>query len=164
MPKVDETLKNKLRLLDLTQIGIVVKDLNKAIEYYSTVFGIGPFKAMHPKFHNKTYRGKPTDFDMKLAFTNWKPVQVELIEPLRGQNIYYDFLKKNPDGGIHHLGYEVPDLDEAINNYARNGINVIQGGRVEGGGHAYFDTESLLGFIIEVFQTPPGWPTKEEYL
>ena len=163
MPTIG-VLKSKLKLSDLIQVGIVVNDISKAVDHYTSVFGIGPFKIIHPKFHNKTYHGKPADFDMKLAFTDWKPIQVELIEPLQGENIYFDFLKKNPGGGIHHLGYEVVDLDETIDNYARNGINVIQGGRVEGGGHAYFDTENLLGFIVEVFHTPPGWPPKEDYV
>ncbi len=155
--KIDEEIKKRLNIPEVKQIGLVVRDVEKAIKYYSQIFGIGPFKTFIPEFFNKTYYGKPADFTMKLSFTNWGPIEFELIQPLEGKSIYTNFLENGREG-IHHLGFEVEDLDASIEAYKEIDIEVLQGGRVKGGGHAYLDTESIVGFIVEIIHTPPGWP------
>lgn len=161
---IDESLKRELGITSLNQIGIVIPDIGKAIDAYQSAFNLPAFRILQPKFNNKTYHGQSAEFSMKLAFSKWNSIDIELIEPTEGRSIYVDFLERNPDGGLHHLGYEVDDLDKSIEAFNKIGCKVLQGGRVEGGGHAYLDTEKRFGCILEVIHTPPGWPPEEDFI
>lgn len=133
------------------QIGVVVRNITQAVDFCSSTFGCGPFKVFVPGiFHTKTYHGRSAQFEMKLAFADWGPIQIELIEPIRGESIYFDFLKRSPNGGLHHLGFEVENLDATIEAYERIGVRVIQDGRAARGGFAYLDTENLIGYVVEI--------------
>lgn len=66
--KIGPHLKKNLGLNEVNQIGIVVKDIEKAISNYSDFFGIVFPKVFVPEYFNKIYRGKPADFRIKIAF------------------------------------------------------------------------------------------------
>jgi len=103
-----------------------------------------------------TYRGRPGDFSMRLALLGSGP-QIELIQPLDGPSIYHDWIAEH-GYGFHHLGYFVPSLDEAVQLFAKAGLEPIQTGRGYGldgdGGFAYFDTIDQLGMTLEVIEVP----------
>lgn len=143
----------KLNLGDMKQVAVVVKDLEKAIENYRSKFGIEDFRILEPDFANQTYRGKPTKFRMRLAMAWVGPVQLELIQPLDEDNIYYEQLKTKGEG-LNHIGFYVEDIEESEQQAKKLGIGIIQSGRSPKGGHAYLDTESTCGAIIEIVK--PG--------
>ena len=69
-------MARKLELKTVDQIGIVVKDIDKVIESWSSLFGIGPW----------TIRDMGGDsVKVRLAFANLGPVQIELIQPVEGR-------------------------------------------------------------------------------
>ena len=57
-----------VKLPPVDQIGIVVKDIDRAIEYYSSTFGWGPFRVREREMKGFTYRDKIGDCRLKLAF------------------------------------------------------------------------------------------------
>jgi methylmalonyl-CoA/ethylmalonyl-CoA epimerase len=138
------------------QIGIVVRDLESAIERYSATFDCtrwviytyGPQSVKEP-----TFRGGPGTYEMRLALPDSDP-QVELIQPLKGPSLYHEWLDEHGEG-LHHIGMRVPDLDEGIRE---RGYPVLQSGRGYGldgdGGFAYLDTEKDLGVILELIEVP----------
>ena len=151
--------------LAIGQVGLVVKNLDEALEHYWHILGIGPwsiYKTGAPPLHC-VYHGQPAQYQIKLATTRSGPLQMELIEYLSGDTIHRDFLAAGR-AGLEHLGIFVPDLDAALQTYQEQGITVLQ--RAEGlgvnqdGRYAYLDTEACLGTILELIQsssvpTPP---------
>jgi catechol 2,3-dioxygenase-like lactoylglutathione lyase family enzyme len=146
--KIDPHLKQILGLNEVSQIGIVVKDMGTAIKNYSDIFGIVFPKVFVPEYFNKMYRGKPGDFRVKLALGMMGALQIELIEVLEGKTIYGEFLEKRGEG-LHHLGFEVENMDERIEVLEKLGIGVLQSGERIGGRFAYMDTEKIIGVIFE---------------
>ena len=133
------------------QIGLIVGDIDKAVEFLSSL-GIGPFVPMTwPACVEVREGGKPIDIKLKLKFAYWGGVELELTQPLT-KCMQMDFLKKT-GGGIHHLAFFTDDLDGEVDKLVKRGIKVIQRGRREkGGGFAFFDTEKYCGTVLELVQ------------
>lgn len=143
-----------IKTLDLPnacQVGIVVRDIDKAIAYYEKVWGIGPFVRPEISFTEKTYYGKPSDFKLGLGFCSLGPIEMELIQPLTGPTIHQDFLEKKGEG-IHHIGFDVKDLYARLERYQKMGIKILMSGRTPAGGFAYLDTGNIGNVIVEIFQ------------
>lgn len=51
--------------------------------------------------------------------------------------------------GLHHVRYDVSDLQAIIDKFKEEGIDVSQSGKIVGLKYAYMDTEALLGIILE---------------
>lgn len=93
---------------------------------------------------------------MRVALRGSGP-QVELIEPLSGPTIYDEWITRR-GYGLHHLGFWVRQLDDAITQMALAGFPLLQAGWGTGadgtGGFAYFDTEAIYGYILEAIEVP----------
>jgi hypothetical protein len=92
---------------------------------------------------------------IKQAFVQLGGVEVELIQPLEGRNGYKDFLDQT-GGGIHHLLFEVSDIDPVVEELAKSGVAVLQAGTGirPGTRWALLDTRDLLGFLVELRHRP----------
>jgi methylmalonyl-CoA/ethylmalonyl-CoA epimerase len=143
----------------INQIGLVVTDLNEAIQKFYRTTGLGPWNI----YTNNApplkciYHGQPAQYKVRVAMARSAQVQMELIEYLAGDSIHRDFLASGKKG-IEHLGIIVTDLDEALMPFHEMGIAVLQqvdGLGVQGDGrYAYLDTEPVLGMILELIQNP----------
>jgi methylmalonyl-CoA/ethylmalonyl-CoA epimerase len=151
----------KVKVSELYQVGIVVHDLEKSMENYQNTFGIGPWGIMNidPSiFSEMTYHGRPVQHRFRAAFAIVGPLQLELIQPIEGDNIFSDFLKEHGEG-LHHLGHlRVNNLAEAIHTLEKEGFPCLQSGCSPGGGYAYMDTVKALGTIIELLEISEGMP------
>ena len=99
------------------QIGIVVDDLERTTHLLTTLFGIGPFRFIEwpnrPDSHF-TYKGKEEPIKIRQAFVQVGPLELEFIQPIEGdRNAYREFLDRT-GGGIHHLLFEVPDIEAVL--------------------------------------------------
>lgn len=142
------------------QIALVVRDLDAAMRAYWERFRIGPwaiFTFDPTTVREMTYRGRQQDYAMRIAFARSGDVQVELIQSLRGPNLYEEHLQRHGEG-LHHVGVPVPDLGEAIRQMEALGYTLLQSGRGTGiagdGGYAYFDTDGPLAAIVELIELP----------
>ncbi|MBP1724572.1 MAG: lactoylglutathione lyase and related lyase [Deltaproteobacteria bacterium] len=149
--QVDPKMKKILGLDKVNQVGIVVRDMDRAIKNYEEIFGISFPKVVVPDYFNRVYRGKPENFRMKIGLAMMGKLQIELIQPLEGKTIYAEFLEKWGQG-IHHLGFDVKDLDERVAAFRGLGIGVLMSGERVGGKFAYMDTEGIVGIIVELMQ------------
>ncbi len=144
-------IKATLSFPKIDQVGVVVKDLEKTIAYYTSVLGLGPFRQMDPTFTNVTLRGKPVEFKGKFAFAKMGAVSLELIQVVKGATIYDEFLATKGEG-LHHLGCYVSDLDAEVKKCREAGIEVLQSGNAGSSKFAYMDTEKIGGIILEYIQ------------
>lgn len=85
----------------IDHIGIIVKDLDKAIDVYSKILGL-----------NVKLIEFSEDFNVRIAFLPVGEVLVELLEPV-GPGILQDFLNERGEG-FHHICYRVADIHKAI--------------------------------------------------
>ena len=151
----------KVKLNRAVQIGIVVRDLEKTTRFLSSLFGLGPFHFIEwpnrpdSKFY---YRGEEKHIKLKQAFLQVGPLEIEFVQPLEGDvNAYREFLQQKGDG-IHHVLFEVEDLDKVINSLSEDAVSVLQSGTGirPGTRWALLDTEDLVGFWIELRHRAPG--------
>jgi hypothetical protein len=146
--------------LECVQVGVVVKDLDNTVRKLSEVFGIGPFRIVVQPPPDRddieqTYKGERVDSAIRIAYTDLGPIELEVIEPLRGPSIWHDFLEQHGEG-IQHIRFNTTDIAAATESLAKHGIDVIHQGTGISPGvvWSYFDTAPSMGFTIEVVQRP----------
>jgi hypothetical protein len=143
-----------IALGEVVQAGLVVGDLRKSMEAYWKVFGIGPWNIYTyapPMLREAKLRGTPAAFSMRLALAKAGPTQLELIQPLEGPSIYWEFLEAKGEG-LHHVQSQVENIEEVLAECRAAGIEVLMSGRFGEGEFYYLDTEPLLGFPYEIFR------------
>lgn len=147
------------RVTEINQIGIIVRDIRAAMRNYWETLGIGPWTLYElggGRFTEVTFRGKPVEYSILMALCNLKNIQLELIQPLAGDDTSYaEFLARHGDG-VQHLAMIVDDVD-AVNEEARSrGIAILQSGQNRSAenpsGFTYLDTQEKLGTVFEFVQ------------
>lgn len=141
------------------QVGILVRDLERAVEHYARRWAVTPWNvyAYGPdSVPRLSYRGEAGRFRMLVALSETSP-QIELIHSIEGPSIYEEWLAENGEG-LHHLGIVVPSLDAAKESFSAAGYELLQDGAGYGldgdGGFAYFDTVRDFGSILEAIERP----------
>ena len=155
---LSSSLPDGLQLKRLVQIGIVVADRDQTTRLLTSLFGIGPFRLVEwpDRAESKYYyRGAEEHIRIRQAFVQLGDVEVELIQPLEGRSGYSDFLDQT-GGGIHHVLFEVSDIDPVIQDLAKSGVTVLQSGTgIRPGTHwVLLDTREMLGFYVELRHRP----------
>ena len=136
---------------EVVQVGIIVKDVEETAKRLDELIGIGPFEIMEPDYRDLTFQGKAGKFKMKLALAKAGPIQIELMQPLHGETIYEEFVKRKAYG-LHHLGIKTDDMERSVNEMELKGFKVIQSGNRPGVKWAYLSTERQLGIIFELIE------------
>jgi methylmalonyl-CoA/ethylmalonyl-CoA epimerase len=115
MPK-----KNNSGIVALDHIGIVVNDVNLSKSIYENVFGF-------------TYKNTVVleDQGNKIAVLESNSLKLELIQPLDNYSNTYNFLMTR-GGGIHHIAFQVRNIELMIHNLLKNGMQVINENVIEG--------------------------------
>ncbi len=155
MTNAGMTLKNAV------QVGIVVPDLERSTSVLRDLFGLGPFKFVEwPNRPDSKYwfRGNEEFIRIRQGFVQAGNLELELIQPLDGErNAYRQFLEEK-GGGIHHVLFEVDDMDAIVAALEPKGVHVLQAGTGIRPGTRWvlLDTTDLAGFLIELRQRAPG--------
>ncbi|MEG0759627.1 MAG: VOC family protein, partial [Raoultibacter sp.] len=63
-----------------------------------------------------------------------------------------DFVDKNGDC-FHHVGYNVPDMDTALETFKEMGVPLLQTGCYKEGKYAYMDSEGVFGVMLELLMS-----------
>lgn len=149
---------NQMKLPNVNQIGILVKDIPEAVAYYTKLLNIGPWYRSNTVKHEAVYRGKPINPELDIVLAFQGGVEIELIQ-VKGktENVYSDMLAKC-GGGIHHLGFTVMGYDKKLEQMKANGVEVLQSGVITTKGSAvtryvYLDTIKQCGIISELIAT-----------
>lgn len=146
-----ETKEEKFVLPDVSHIGVVTSDLDKSMRELENLYGLRPFLVMEPGYVNTYLRGKPANFKLRSAFYQSGQVIFEIISVLEGETIYGEWLAEKGEG-LHHLGYDIENMEEWIDYYKSKGIGVLQSGERPGVKWAYLDTTAYTGMIVELIE------------
>lgn len=103
----------------IDQVGFIVKDMEQATAYYGALFG--SFQVSEHELTGATFHGKTCDCKISMAIAMSGPLEIELIQPLGGENPYDEFLEEHGEG-LHHLRFAIENLDETLKQLAGEGI------------------------------------------
>jgi methylmalonyl-CoA/ethylmalonyl-CoA epimerase len=89
-----------------------------------------------------------------VVFVEFANTKVELLEPLGDASPIASFLAKNPDGGMHHICYEVTDILAARDHLKAAGARVLGDGNPKIGAHGnpvlFLHPKDFFGTLIEL--------------
>jgi len=129
----------------LNHVAIAVRDVTKAAEVYRRVFGAQVSDPMPQSEHGVT-----------TVFITLPNTKIELLEPLGQASPIARFLERNLDGGIHHVCYEVDDIEIARDRLKAQGARVLGDGHAKMGAHGkpvlFLHPKDFCGTLIELEQ------------
>lgn len=138
----------------ITQIGILVHDIEKTAQKIADFFGVEkpPIQLTGPREEALTeYNGEPSEARAKLAFFRMGQVDLELIEPDHHPSTWRDHLDKHGEG-VHHIAFQIKGMKEKLQVLADKGYPLQQKGEYTGGRYAYVDTTADLKVLIELLE------------
>src|ERR1700755_1048001 len=108
----------------LNHVAIAVKDLQAASAVYRDMLGATVSRAVPQPDHGVT-----------TVFITLPNTKIELLAPLGEGSPIAKFLERNPDGGMHHVCYEVDDIRAASEALKKTGARVLGNGEPKIGAH-----------------------------
>ncbi len=105
-------------------IGVIVKDIEKAMEYYTETFQVGPWNDFGQLNENAEYYGKKHVLSYRAASAPFGPINLELIQPTGGESVFMDALKEQGEG-IHHVCVQVDDIEKAEEEWKALGFEIV---------------------------------------
>jgi methylmalonyl-CoA/ethylmalonyl-CoA epimerase len=130
-------------------VAIAVPDLEAASKKYREVLGAKVSEPQHEPDHGVT-----------VVFIELPNTKVELLYPLGDKSPIKGFLDKNPDGGIHHICYEVDDIIAARDQLKATGARVLGDGNPKIGAHGnpvlFLHPKDFYGTLVELEQAKPA--------
>ena len=133
------------------QIGIVVRDMDKAVKRLSSL-GIGTFKPkLLPPDRKEWFRGRPFDGEVILSSASIGEMEIELVQPVAGESPHQEFLDRQGEG-IQHIACAVKDLEGHVEKLTNQGCHVLLRARFPGGGGVAYMDLGVAGLIIELIE------------
>ena len=129
----------------LNHVAIAVRDIAKAARLYRDTLGANVSAAVAQPDHGVT-----------TVFVTLPNTKIELLEPLGEGSPIANFLERNPDGGVHHLCYEVDDILAARDRLKAAGARVLGDGQPKTGAHGkpvlFLHPKDFCGTLVEIEQ------------
>jgi 4-hydroxyphenylpyruvate dioxygenase-like putative hemolysin len=148
-------LRTTLGLPPISQIGIVVRDMQRAVEHYQGIFGLGPWTVYDSTPDKYWFKGKPSHMRLRQGKAMLGGIELELVQPLEGESPFHEFLATQGEG-LHHLAFNTEDFDGMVRRFEAAGFQSLllaeayvptYGGTVRA---CHFDTRAVGGVIFEV--------------
>ena len=129
----------------LNHVAIAVPDLDRAAKTYREILGA---RVSAPS-------AQP-DHGVTVVFVELPNTKIELLHPLGQNSPIAKFLERNPDGGLHHLCYEVDDIFAARDRLKAEGARVLGDGEPKIGAHGkpvlFLHPKDFAGTLVEIEQ------------
>ena len=129
----------------LNHVAIAVPDLKAATAIYRNALGARVSDEVDQPEHGVT-----------TVFIELPNTKIELLGVLGNGSPIAGFLERNPNGGIHHLCYEVPDIREARDRLVAQGVRVLGEGEPKIGAHGkpvlFLHPKDFCGTLVELEQ------------
>jgi methylmalonyl-CoA/ethylmalonyl-CoA epimerase len=139
----------------ITQIAVVVRDMEKSLKAYTEDLGWGPWSVFDykpPLLHDTKVRGEPVEFRMIGAETHVGDLGFELIQPVSGPSIYQEYLDTHGEG-VQHIAcmkHSVAESGQMKEHWAERGAEVLMSGRIgETIEFYYLDTGPIIKWVLE---------------
>lgn len=129
----------------LNHVAIAVPDLQAASMTYRDTLGAKVSEPLDLPEHGVT-----------TVFVTLSNTKVELLHPLGANSPISGFLAKNPSGGIHHVCYEVDDIQSACDHLVKSGARILGDGKPKIGAHGkpvvFLHPKDFCGTLVELEQ------------
>jgi methylmalonyl-CoA/ethylmalonyl-CoA epimerase len=129
----------------LNHVAIAVRDIAKAANVYRQTLGAEVSAPVPQPAHGVT-----------TVFITLPNTKIELLEPLGEGSPIAKFLDRNPDGGIHHVCYEVDDIVAVRDRLKAQGARVLGDGEPKMGAHGkpvlFLHPKDFCGTLVEIEQ------------
>ena len=129
----------------LNHVAIAVQDLASATALYRDTLGAKVSEPLPQPAHGVT-----------VVFIELPNTKIELLEPLGEASPITKFLERSPDGGMHHICYEVADILAARDKLKAQGARVLGDGEPKTGAHGkpvlFLHPKDFNGTLIELEQ------------
>ena len=129
----------------LNHVAVAVPDLAAASAVYRDTLGAAVSAPLDLPEHGVT-----------TVFVDLPNTKIELLAVLGAASPIAGFLERNPGGGIHHLCYEVEDLEAARAHLEARGARVLGDGRPKIGAHGkpvlFLHPKDFCGTLVELEQ------------
>ncbi|MDI4663666.1 methylmalonyl-CoA epimerase [Xanthobacter autotrophicus] len=129
----------------LNHVAIAVRDIAAASALYRDTLGADVSAAVPQEEHGVT-----------TVFVTLPNTKIEFLEPLGENSPIAKFLERNPDGGIHHICYEVDDIITARDQLKEKGARVLGSGDPKIGAHGkpvlFLHPKDFNGTLVELEQ------------
>jgi len=129
----------------LNHVAIAVADLERATALYRDTLGASVSAPAPQPEHGVT-----------VVFVELPNTKIELLAPLGAASPVAKFLERNPDGGIHHICYEVDDILSARDKLKADGARVLGDGNPRIGAHGkpvlFLHPKDFCGTLVEIEQ------------
>ena len=115
----------------VTQVAMVVPDLDAAMTTWWQGLGVGPWHVYtlgRPTMTGMSYRGRPAPFRIRLGLAFSGGMMLELIEPLEGPSIWQESLDRAGGSAFQHVAIYVDDYAAAGRTMADHGWRPVQTG------------------------------------
>ncbi len=129
-----------MEISHIEHIGIAVKNLEKAIDYYEKVLGLHCYAIEEVK-----------DQKVKTAFFKIGETKIELLESTDEDGPIGKFITKKGEG-IHHMAFAVKNIDQALDEVEQNGVRLIDRKPRKGAENmdiAFLHPKSTFGVLTE---------------
>ena len=135
-----------MKLGRLNHVGVATPSIEKSVAMYREKMGAEVAR-------------EPFDLPaqgVRVCFVDTPNSQIELIEPLGADSPIVKFLERNPEGGQHHLCFEVPDIDAARAFYVGKGVRILGPTRIGAHGTPIFflHPKDMGGVLTEIMESP----------
>lgn len=137
---------HQFKIKSVDHISYAVKDIDKTVEAWSRLYGIGPWT--YQENGGIDVKGRP--WKVRMAFAYIGPVQIELVQCTEGRIFQSRFLDTWGEG-VHHIGFYVDDVDAEVKNLVARGAKVLIH---DPGRFAYLDAGGVGGAIFELMRRP----------
>ncbi|KGX85993.1 VOC family protein [Pontibacillus litoralis] len=100
----------------LDHIGVAVRDLQGSIDFYERVLGATLVDR---------YRSEAEGVESEIAIMDIQGARTELLAPTNNTTSPIARFLKQKGKGVHHVAYQVDDLDEALAQLERQGVRTL---------------------------------------
>ncbi len=127
----------------LNHIAIAVPDLQASAKQYRETMGANVSEPLDQPDHGVT-----------VIFITLPNAKVELLHPLGDNSPIANFLRNNPNGGIHHICYEVANINTAAQQISQMGYRILGEPKIGAHGNPviFLHPKDFNGTLIELEQ------------
>jgi len=149
MESIGSVLPGNLGITKIHHVAVVVRSMDDSLGLYQKNLGLSLEKVMPI----------PSDH-VRIGFLNVGEVKIELVEPTDDTTGVARFLASKGEG-FHHVCFEVPDIQAALDTLAGEGLQLIDTKPRMGadGPVAFVHPKSCHGVLVELVEAPggPAW-------
>ena len=145
----------------LHHIGVVYKDFSDIEKKIKNMYGMSEIRIVDSIVEVNTFieeLTEPLKIRVGFAYIGNSNTMIELFQPLDEKSIYSEYLEKNPEGGVHHVGFLVTDIEKEAKKWDEMGLKRIISGILPTNRFVYYDTRDMYGYVTEIMDNIPPPP------